>query len=212
MLGVLMLETRFPRLRGDVGHAASWRMPVHFAVVRGASPERVVQRRDPALLGPFIAAGEQLVAAGARAITTSCGFLFAFQRELQATLPVPVWTSSLLALPQLPRPGVLTVDAASLAASELAGSVPCEGLAVGSHLRDVLLGDLHELDARQAEADAVAAARRLVSQHAGLSHIVLECTNLPPYERAIAEATALPVVHLMTLVHERWEALPHNTR
>jgi hypothetical protein len=142
----------------------------------------------------------------------SCGFLFAFQRELQAALPVPVWTSSLLALPQLPRPGVLTVDAASLAASRLAGGTPCEGLAAGSHLRTVLLGDLPGLDLRQAEADAVAAARRLVSGNPDLSHIVLECTNLPPYERAIAAAVGLPVVHLMTLVHERWEALEKSDR
>lgn len=212
MLGVLMLDTRFPRPPGDVGHPASWRMPVRCAVVRGASPERVVLQRDPALLAPFIAAGEELVAAGARAITTSCGFLFAFQRELQAALPVPVWTSSLLALPLLPRPGVLTVDAASLAASGLAGGAPCEGLAPGCHLREVLLGDLPHLDLDQAEADAVMAAKRLVSQHPGLSHIVLECTNLPPYEQAIAESTGLPVVHLMALVHERWEALAPNDR
>ena len=49
-LGVLMLDTRFPRLPGDVGHAASWSMAVEFAVVQGASPVRVVRQGDPALL------------------------------------------------------------------------------------------------------------------------------------------------------------------
>ena len=42
-LGVLMLQTRFPRLPGDVGHAGSFAMPVRRRVVQGATPVRVVQ-------------------------------------------------------------------------------------------------------------------------------------------------------------------------
>ena len=40
-----------------------------------------------------IDAGCALVDEGASAITTSYRFLVLFQRELQAALPVPVWTS-----------------------------------------------------------------------------------------------------------------------
>ena len=115
MLGVLMLQTQFPRPPGDVGHPASFRMPVRWQVVPGATPGRVVQQADAALLQPFIDAAWQLVDQGARAVTTSCGFLLRWQAELQAALPVPVWTSSLLVLPTLARPGVLTVDAEALA-------------------------------------------------------------------------------------------------
>ena len=64
-LGVLMLDTRFPRLPGDVGHPASFSMPVRHRVVTGASPQRVVRQADPALLAPFIAAARSLVAEGA---------------------------------------------------------------------------------------------------------------------------------------------------
>jgi hypothetical protein len=38
--------------------------------------------------------------------------------------------------------------------------------------------------------------------------VVLECTNLPPYADAVQRATGRPVHHLMTFVHERWEAMP----
>lgn len=204
-LGILMLSTRFPRPPGDVGHPASWRMPVRYRTVAGASPRRVVTRDpDRALLGPFVDAARALQAEGATAVTTGCGFLVAFQRELQDALDVPVWTSSLLALPALNRPGVISVDATQLA---LPG-VPVEGLAPGCTLQRTLLDDLPTLDARQAEADAVAAAQRLVARHPELATIVLECTNLPPYAAAIGRATGRPVHHLMTLVHERWDALP----
>jgi hypothetical protein len=209
MLGILMLDTRFPRLPGDVGREASWAMPVRFAVVRGASPQRVVREGDPALLQPFVDAGRGLVEAGAAALTTSCGFLVLFQRALQQALPVPVWTSSLLAVHGLPAPGIVTVDAAALGPAHLlaAGAdprTPIEGLAPGCTLQRTLLEDLPELDPAEAEADAVAAACRLVRRHPGVQSIVLECTNLPPYADAIARATGRPVHHLMTWVHERW--------
>lgn len=205
-LGVLMLDTRFPRPPGDVGHPASWQMPVRYRRVAGASPQRVVREADPALLAPFVDAARALQAEGASAITTGCGFLIRFQTEMQAALDVPVWTSSLLALPALPRPGVVTVDAQSLAG--LAGDTPVEGLAPGCALQRTLLDDLPTLDTAQAEADTVAAAQRLVQRHPAIESLVLECTNLPPYAAAVQRATGRPVHHLMTFVHERWKALP----
>jgi hypothetical protein len=212
-LGILMLDTRFPRPAGDVGHPASWRLPVRYAVVRGASPQRIVMDDDRELLAPFVEAGRALVAAGARALTTSCGFLVRWQQALEDALPVPVWTSSLLLLPTLSRAGVITVDAARLGVAELraagaAPDTPVEGLATGCHLQTTLLQDRPTLDAAQAEADTVDAAERLLRRHPQIEHIVLECTNLPPYAAAVRRATGRPVHHLMTLVHERWESLP----
>ena len=120
MLGVLMLQTRFPRPLGDIGHAQTFTFPVLRRVVQGATPGRVVRGHDIAALQPFIGTARQLVAEGCTAITTSCGFLALWQRELQAALqPVPVWTSSLLQLAELPgrRCGVITIEAASLTAA-----------------------------------------------------------------------------------------------
>jgi hypothetical protein len=212
-LGVLMLQTRFPRLPGDVGHPGSFAMPVRYRVVDGATPQRIVPAADPALLAPFVDAARRLVDDGAAAITTSCGFLVRWQRELQAALPVPVWSSALLLLPQLPRPGVLTVDAAALSAADLraagaAEGTPVEGLAPGCHLQRTLLEDRPTLDPHQAEADTVAAARALVARAPQVDAIVLECTNLPPYAPAVRAATGRPVHHLVTLVHERWGSQP----
>jgi hypothetical protein len=207
-----MLETRFPRALGDIGNPASFTMPVRHRVVTGASPQRVVRERDPALLQPFIEAARALVDDGAAAITTSCGFLIAFQAALQAALPVPVWTSSLLALPTLDVPGVITVDADSLGAPHLqaagaAPDTPIVGLAPGCHLQRTLLEDRPTLDALRAEADAVQAAHTLMRQHPQVRSVVLECTNLPPYADAIRRASGRPVVHLLSLVHQRWTAL-----
>jgi hypothetical protein len=211
-LGVLMLDTRFPRLPGDIGNPASFAIPVQYRVVAGASPRRVVREGDPALLQPFVDTAKEMVREGARAITTSCGFLVEFQAAMQAALPVPVWTSSLLKLPELSAPGVITVDALALGSSHLhaAGAdatVPVVGLAADGHLQRVLLDDLPDIDAVRASADVVDAAQRLVARWPMVREIVLECTNMPPYAKAVARATRRPVHHIISVLHERWAAL-----
>jgi hypothetical protein len=210
-LGVLMLQTRFPRLPGDIGHAGSFAMPVRHRVVPGATPRRVVQEGDTNLLAPFIEAGRAMVAEGALALTTSCGFLARWQAELQAALPVPVWTSALLWLcdPAVKHPGVVTVDAASLDAAVLRGvgadpRVPVSGIDPASALAHTLLRDLPTLDAIAAKTTVVAAAQSLCSTHPLTQAIVLECTNMPPYRDAVAAACGRPVYDVMSLVHARW--------
>ena len=58
-LGLLMLQTRFPRPLGDIGHARTFNFAVRQLVVQGATPERVVRGRgepqaddSPAHLAP----------------------------------------------------------------------------------------------------------------------------------------------------------------
>lgn len=215
-----MLETRFTRLPGDIGHPASFDFALRYAVVAGATPQRVARDGDPALLEPFLDAARALVAQGAAAISTSCGFLVRWQRELQAALPVPVWTSALLALPALQRDGpagVVTIDAAALGAAHLqaAGAdaaTPVEGVAPGGHLQRALLDGDVALDPAQAARDVVEAARRLAARRPDMRALVLECTNMPPYADAVRAAIGLPVHDIRSLLHERWHEHRHARR
>jgi hypothetical protein len=218
-LGLVLLDTAFPRPPGDVGHPATFApLDVRRRVVAGASPARIVGTRDPAWLAPFAAAVRSLADEGCDAVVTSCGFLARHQGALAAAAPVPVWTSSLLLVPGLDRAlgpgrraGVLTVDAASLGAPELEGAgaradTPVSGLAPGSAFRGTLLGNAASLDAAEAERATVDAALRLVRAHPEVGAIVLECTNLPPHAAAVRAATGLPVFDIVTLVRERLPA------
>src|ERR1700730_4228308 len=87
-VGILMLETRFPRIPGDIGHAVTWPFPVLYKVVRGATGEpgnpAKKNSRSTGLLDAFLAAAAELVQDGADGITTSCGFLSIYQRGLAA--------------------------------------------------------------------------------------------------------------------------------
>jgi hypothetical protein len=132
-VGILMLETRFPRIPGDMGNAETWPFPVLYKVVPGASPHRVVCDKAAGLRDQFLDAAEELVRLGADGITTTCGFLSLYQQEISAHVGVPVATSSLMQVPFIERilppgrrAGVLTVSAANLSEEHLlaAGADP----------------------------------------------------------------------------------------
>lgn len=211
-IGILMLEARFPRLPGDVGNAATWPFPVLYRVVPAASPDRVVRRRAEGLLDAFIAAGRELVAAGADGIVTNCGFLALFQRELQAALPVPVATSSLMQVPLVQRllppgrrAGILTISAAHLSpdhleAAGVAPDTPVEGCPPEGEFARVILGDEPEMDVDAARRDLLEAADRLLRRHPEVDAIVLECTNMCPFAADIARRTRLPVFDMVGFV------------
>lgn len=214
-VGVLMLDTRFPRPPGDIGAAQTYAragIPVRFLTVAGASPVRVVQQADASLIRPFVDGARRLAQEGAALVTTSCGFLASFQDALAAAVPVPVLTSSLLQAGSLARPGIVTFDAAALGphilqAAGVPAGTPVAGLQPGCEFHRRILANDTTLDFAEAQRDVVEAAERLVEQHPGIGNIVFECTNMPPYREAVARATGRPVHDIETLVLNRWRAL-----
>jgi Asp/Glu/hydantoin racemase len=212
-LGILMLQARFARIPGDMGNATTWPFPVLYRVVKGATPERVVLNGAFGLLPDFLAAAEELVAQGAEALTTNCGFLSLFQHELAAHVRVPVATSALIQVPwvqaTLPpgkRVGVITVAAKSLTPQHLqAAGVPLDTPVVGTEggqefFRVLILGEKDDLDVTLAEQDILDAGRTLLARHADIGAIVLECTNMPPYAAALRKALGLPVFDIYSLI------------
>ncbi len=207
-VGVLMLDTRFARLPGDVGNPDSWPVTVAFERVPGASVAQATDRRDceRALTEPCAAALERLVDRRVELVTTSCGFLVLLQNDLAERSPRPVYTSALLAVPRLlqagERVGVLTYDAGRLTADHLraAGAppdLPVVGLEGGTELHRAIAEDHAEFDVDRARRDAVSAAERLVGQVPEITTIVYECTNIAPYDAAIREATGRNTTHLI---------------
>ena len=130
-VGILVLDTQFPRAPGDIGNATTFDFPVLYHRVAGASSDQVVRGTGRELLPSFIEGARALEREGARAITTSCGFLARFQSDLAAAVSVPVFTSSLLLVPFVHRMlapgravGILTVDASSLGPAHFALRLP----------------------------------------------------------------------------------------
>ena len=213
-IGILMLETRFPRLPGDIGNPASFDFPVLYGTVAGADPETAVRGDARRLLPNFIAAGRDLVAQGAAGLTTSCGFLAPSQNALADGCGVPAAASSPMQIPPVQRllpdgrrAGVLTADAEALgpghfAAAGAPADTPLAGPDRDSHFSAVYVGNAPSLDPEHARGDLCAAARRLCADRPEIGAIVLECTNMAPWAGDIARATRRPVYDMRHLL--RW--------
>jgi Asp/Glu/Hydantoin racemase len=214
-LGVLMLDTVFPRIPGDVGNALTWPFPVRFKVLDGALSSRIMSKEpDETLLEQFVVGAQELEAEGVSAITTSCGFLAVFQRELAAAVRVPVLTSALLQVPMAARMvgpdrvvGILT-ERPNLTERHFTavGWSPHETPVVVSALPDdavfptVFIDGAVEADVDVLERELVEAAVSLTQTHPEVGAIVLECTNFVPFSQAMRRATGVPVFDLYTLV------------
>jgi len=204
-IGVLMLDTDFPRIPGDIGNAETWPFPMMFRVVRGATSQVAIDQRSPESLQAFIAAGKDMVADGAEGLTTSCGFLTVYQDELAAACGVPVAASSLMQVPMVDRllppgkrTGILTINStfltpAHLKAAGIAPDTPIMGCEAGSEFSYFTRRGDHRLDCAQAERDILEAGAELVRRHPELGAIVMECTNMSPYAAALSAHVGLPV-------------------
>ena len=209
-VGILMLNTRFPRISGDIGNATTWPFPVQYKVVPSATPDNVVRGDASRLLQSFIEAGRDLVDLGCDGIATNCGFLVPFQEEMSRALGVPVASSSLLqatlirqTLPADKQLGILTISSETLTARHLdaagiAHDTPVGGTGAHSHFTTQVLGDALEIDFEQARKDNVNAALRLVEDHPNIGALLLECTNMVPYAADIRRATGRPVFSIYT--------------
>lgn len=215
-LGLLMLDTNFPRFVGDIGNPASFSFPVEKRIIKGASPEKIIRQSSDEFLAPFLEAARDLERDGARVISTSCGFLTPFQEKLQEAVSVPVLASSLFLHAHLEsltgtkkRVGILTISASSLSPAHLLAAGISEETPIGTteggeEFTRAILENRPALDYEKARRDNLAAAMKLSNSHTDLDAILLECTNMPPYAQAIAEATGLAVYSILDGLDALW--------
>lgn len=163
-------------------------------MVPGTTYHDVVEAlQEERLLVPFIAAAQALEQEGVCAITTSCGFLALFQRQLSAAVRVPVYTSALLQLPMIAaalppgkRVGILTADSANLTPRHLAAAgasycpVTVMGMEHTTEFSSFLREDRTSFDAEKCRKEHIEAALELIRRDPGIGAILLECTNMPP--------------------------------
>jgi Asp/Glu/hydantoin racemase len=213
-IGVLLLDVAQPFVPGDVGNAGTWDYPVLYRTVPGCDIDRLIHRGDPELIHAIRDTARELEAHGVRGITSNCGFMLRFQDQVAAAVSVPVFLSSLLQLPLMlaafarRRPvGVLTASAGGLTPELLAlagvaadDPVKVYGMDVYPSFDRPFMQDSGTVDTDALARDITACARKMQAEHPEMGAILLECADLPPYARAVQQATGLPVFDFTTLV------------
>ncbi len=220
-IGILLLDALLPLPPGDVANATTFSFPVRYQVVKAASIDRLIYQRDPALLEPFLEAGRELVREGVKAITSDCGFMALFQKEMADALSVPVFLSSLLQVPFIHRTlrrgekvGIIAADSRQVTEQHLRAvgvdeSMPVKiaGMETQPNFYNAILAEKGALDFEKAEQEVVGVARKLVEDDDRVKAILLECSNLPPYARAVQEAVNLPVYDFITMINHVFSAV-----
>ncbi|GAA3826487.1 aspartate/glutamate racemase family protein [Brevibacterium ammoniilyticum] len=221
-VGFLMLETQFPRLRGDVGNHATWDFPALYSVVAGAGPKDVIGvEPETELVEAFLASGRALVDEGAVLVGTRCGYLSAIQSLLAHELAVPVVSSALIQVPLVASMvgrrsaiGILTqrphLNAAHFTA---AGWDPNDfdvrigGFRENSDFPKVFIdGDSHA-DPDRLEEEICLAVDDLITDHPDIRAFVFECTNFAPFSAAVRQHCGLPVFDYVTAVTAAYNAI-----
>ena len=212
-VGILLAEGTGPLVPGDVANATSYRYPVLYRRVAGASAERL-STGDPELEPAVVGAAQALEAEGVKGISSNCSFFANYQDAATKAVRVPVFLSSLMQLPFIAASlgrrraiGIITGDAAALGnrLPALSGA-PAEsqlvvrGLEGEAAFRRAILEDGDALDTALVEAALVKTALAMIREYPALGALLLEGAALPPYAQAVREASGLPVFDFLTMI------------
>lgn len=214
-----MLDTKFPRIKGDIGNDETFSFPTVKKIVTGADTTKVVDLSDRGLLNSFISAAKELEASGVSAITTSCGFLAKFQKELADSVNIPVFTSSLIQVkyvkPLLKKDqavGILTIKKSSLTDEHFKG-VGIENIdkviysMEGTSFEKTFMDEEIEYDKSRLQQDIIDVATKMVNENPNVGAIICECTNMPPFSKAISDKLNIPVFDIVTLTNYIYSSL-----
>jgi glutamate racemase len=212
-IGVLCLESLFPKPRGHLRNPLTFDFPVVLSVVKGVDIPRLLVHPTAELVEPFIEAARQLERDGVLAVTGSCGFLARYQPEIASAVKIPVFMSSLIQIPMVRvlhgpgcKVGVLTASASALTAAHFAavGSdidhVAIKGMEGHPEFWETIIeGKRHDFDLVKLEQEICQAADE-INRENDLDALVLECTDLSAFSQAIQKTIQRPVYDIDSLV------------
>ncbi|MCD8230335.1 MAG: aspartate/glutamate racemase family protein [Clostridiales bacterium] len=220
-IGIIAIELIYPKMPGNVANATTYPFPVLYRKVT-FDVERLFAG-DVALKDEILAAARELEEEGVRAIIGACGYFAYFQREVAEAVNVPVFLSSLCQLPLIKTAVSAKKKIAVFAASgeNISDTVLRQ---VGTDMERVLvvdIGGLPEfhairygettLDNGRLKRALCEVAADLLKREPEVGAILLECSDLPPYAKAIQEVTGLPVFDFNTMIDMVYHAVVQKT-
>lgn len=231
-LGIIILDDVYPGFPGDVRNASAYPFPIQYEIAEGVDIWALVQEQDKSpCLEPIQRAARKLERMGCRAITAECGYFAYFQQAIAGYVGVPVFLSSLLQVPfaqQLIGPervvGILAARKEKLTEAHLqavgirpGSNYVIEGAEDDHKCREFenlwhapLRPDPPQAYYDRAEAEILAVAADFYRAHPNMGALMLECTGMQPFARAIQRALELPVFSWGTLLDYAYSVVVHR--
>ena len=231
-LGILILDDVYPGFPGDVRNASAYPFPIQYEIVEGIDIAALVENEDKSpCLEPVKCAAKKLERMGCRAIAAECGYFAYFQKEIAGYVDVPVFMSSLLQVPwaqQLIGPdkvvGLLAAQAQFLTETHLraVGIQPGSNYVVGGAMDDggcpefdrlwtaAMRPETPEAYYDKAEMEFVRVAADFYRAYPAMQAMVLECTGMPPFARALQQQIDIPIFSWGTLLDYAYSVVVHR--
>ena len=231
-LGIILLDDVYPGFPGDVRNASAFPFPIQYEVVEGVDIHALVVEKDKsACLEPILRAARNLERMGCRAIAAECGYFAWFQREVSTSVKVPVFMSSLLQVPLaqqligadrvvgilVARAGYLTDRHLESVGIRLGTNYVIDGAMDGQRCEEFdhlwtggLRTDPPSAVYAKAEAEFVQAGSEFFHNNPRMGAMVLECTGMPPFARALQRSIDIPVFSWGTLLDYAYSVAVHR--
>jgi hypothetical protein len=231
-IGVILLDDIYPGFPGDIRNPSAYPFPIQYEICQGVDIKKlVVDPNKTPLLDPVLQAARNLEKFGCRAIVAECGYFAYFQRELAASVKVPVFASSLLQVPlaqQVISPdqvvGILMANASYLTDHHLVsvGIQLGTNYVIGGAMDDGICEEFEHLwdegkrtsppsaNYDKAEREFLEVAVKFFEKHPNMGAMVLECTGFQPFARALQHAIHIPLFSWGTLLEHAYNVSVHR--
>ncbi len=231
-LGIILLDDVYPGFPGDVRNPSGYPFPIQYEIARDVDIQRLVVDNDKSpCLQPLLNAAKNLEKMGCRAIAAECGYFGYFQREVAASVKVPVFMSSLLQVPfaqQLIGPerqvGVLMANTKYISDRHLSsvGILPGTNFVLSGAMNEMRCTEFDHLwtnglrtdppsaDYEKAESEFLEVSVEFFHKYPAMGAMVLECTGFPPFARALQRIINIPVFSWGTLLDYAYSIAVHR--
>ncbi len=231
-LGIILLNDAYPGFPGDVRNPSAFPYPIQYEIAEGVTNKTLVYDKNPGQCREaVIRAAKKLESLGCRAVAAECGYFAFFQKDVADQVDIPVFMSSLLQVPFIqqvigPKKKVGIICAQHQYLSEqhlmnvgidpdsnyvIAGAQDEYGVTEFDNLWNPnKRPEVPEAYYDKAEEQMVNCARQFVDKNPDIGAIMLECTGMQPFARAVQREVELPVFSWGTLLDYAYSVVNHR--
>ncbi len=231
-LGIIILDDVYPGFPGDVRNASAYPFPIQYEIAEGVDIQALVRKEDKTpCLEPIQRAAKKLEEMGCRAIAAECGYFAYFQKEIAHYVDVPVFMSSLLQVPfaqQLIGPsrvvGVLVGEQRFMTDAHLdaVGIQPGSNYVMAGATDNGRCPEFENLWSESVRPDPprayynkmekefVQVAVDFYQAYPNMGAMMLECTGMQPFARALQREIDIPIFSWGTLLDYAYSVVVHR--
>lgn len=231
-LGIMVLDDAYPGFPGDVRNASGYPYPIQYEIVEGIDNYALLWAEDKGpCYAPIKQAAKKLERMGCKAIAAECGYFAYFQKDVTSYVDIPVFMSSLLQVPFIQQLiGVKKTVGIVCAQKRFLSDIHLQNVGIDLESKFLIAGALDEYGCPEfdnlwdpekrserpeayydkAEKDMIRICVDFYKANPNIGAIMLECTGMQPFARAIQREVDLPVFSWGTLLDYAYSVVAHR--